>query len=193
MTIVAGAANMRCRGDQQGFQVLMMHTLEQLYLQQVEDLHGAEAQLCEALPTLLLAATHKDLKVILETYAEQSLQRRHVLEQLLAAMGHEPSSSSSPSPTMKVILILGNEVISSIAHPDVRDAGLATVVQRGLHYQTAVYSSVVPMADLLKRKDDRHCLENVLRDCREASEALSKISIRTMHRAAAASYEDVAA
>jgi len=171
----------------------MMHTLEQLYLQQLQDLQGVEAQLCEALPTMLLAATHKDLKVILETYVEQSLQRRHILEQLLTAMGHEPGSFSCSSPAMKVILILGDEVISSTSHPDVRDAGLATVVQRGLHYQTAVYGSVVPMADLLKRKEDRHCLGNILRDCKEASEALSKISIRTMHRAAAASYEDMAA
>jgi ferritin-like metal-binding protein YciE len=171
----------------------MMHTLAELYLQQLEDLHGAEAQLCEALPTMLLAAAHKDLKVFLENYAEQSLQRRHVLEQLLTVMGHEPGSSSSPSPAMRVILTLGDEMISNTSHPDVRDAGLATVAQRGLHYQTAVYGSVVPMADLLKRKNDRHCLGNVLRDCREASEVLSKISVRTMHRAAAALSEDMAA
>jgi ferritin-like metal-binding protein YciE len=140
-----------------------------------------------------LAAAHKDLKVFLENYAAQSLQRRHVLEQMLTAAGHEPISSGSASEAMKVILVLGHEMISSTSHPDIRDAGLATVAQRSLHYQTSVYGSVVQMADLLKRKNDRHCLGMVLRDCREASDALSKISVRTMHRAAAASYEDIAA
>lgn len=45
----------------------------------------------------------------------------------------------------------------------------------------------------MKRKNDRHSLELVLRDCREAGELLAKIGARTLHRAAAASLEDMAA
>ncbi|HEX2529699.1 MAG TPA: DUF892 family protein [Geminicoccus sp.] len=167
----------------------MIHTLEQLYLQQLEDLYGAETELSQALPRLLLATAHKDLKSALEKYQEQCLQRRHMLDQILTEIGHEPDHASSAA--MQVIIGLGDDMITQTSDPDVRDAGLTAVAQRSLHYQAAAYGSAVPIADILKRKNDRHLLGLALRDSREASELLSKIAIRTMHRAAAASYEGV--
>ena len=165
----------------------MIHTLEQLYLQQLHDLYAAETQLSEALPAIFKAATHKDLKHAFGVYLEQSLQRRHLLSQILTEMGHEAATTDSVP--MKVMLQASDEVIRETSNKDVRDAGLIAVAQRIVHYQAAAYGTIVPIIIVLKRKSDRHPMETALRESSEASQLLSQIATRTIHRAAAASYE----
>jgi len=165
----------------------MIDTLEQLYLQQLHDLYGTETQLCEALPRMAKAATHKDLKNVLRIALEQSRQRQHCLDQILTEMGHHATDAASTP--MEALIKASDEMASKTFNEDVRDAGLIATAQHIVHYQAAGYGTVVSFAIVMKRKNDRPAMETSLRESREASELLSQIATRTTHRAAAASYQ----
>jgi ferritin-like metal-binding protein YciE len=165
----------------------MIHTLEELYLQQLQDLYRAETQLGELLPVMHKAATHKDLDKVFGEWIEQSLQRRHMLDQIMAELGEEALSGSSTP--IESIIQASEEMIGSTLNPDVRDAGLIAVAQRVAHYREAGYRALVPFTIIMKRKHDRAFIETSARESREASDLLFQIATRTIHRAAAASYQ----
>jgi len=166
---------------------LPIHTLEDLYAQQLQDLFCGETQLCELVPTLRAAAGHKDLDKIFGDWIEQGLQRRHMLEQILGELGQETvASTASP---IACIAQASEALIESIPEQDLRDAGLIAVAQRVTHYREAGYRALAPFAIFMKRKHDQHFIENSARESREAGEQLAQLATRTMHRAAAASYQ----
>ena len=165
----------------------MIHTLEQLYLQQLHDLYRAETQLCDALPMMLNAITHKDLKNVFWVSLERSRQRRHWLDQILTEMGHDATITASTP--MGGIIRTSDEMIGGTSNEDVRDAALIAVAQRIVHYQAAGYGTLVPFTIIMKRKNDRSSIETALRESKEMSELLLQIATRTIHRADAASYQ----
>ena len=48
------------------------NTFEELYVEQLKDLHSAEVQLLEALPKMAQAASHSELKDAFNTHLEQT-------------------------------------------------------------------------------------------------------------------------
>ncbi len=165
----------------------MIHTLEDLYLQQLQDLYRAEIQFGELLPEMRKAATHKDLDKVFGDWIEQCLQRRHMLDQIMAELGQE--SVAGPSGPVESIIQASEAMIGSTSDPDVRDAGLIAVAQRIAHHREAGYRALVPFTIIMKRKHDRAFIETSARESREAGDLLFQIATRTIHRAAAASYQ----
>ncbi|WP_191057523.1 DUF892 family protein [Geminicoccus harenae] len=166
---------------------MSIYTLEDLYTQQLQELFCGESQLCELVPTLRAAAGHKDLDKIFGDWVEQGLQRRHMLEQILGELGQETVSTGADP--IACIREASEALIESMPEQDLRDAGLIAVAQRVAHYREAGYRALAPFAVFMKRKHDQHFIETSARESREAGEQLSQLATRTMHRAAAASYQ----
>ncbi|WP_159709907.1 YciE/YciF ferroxidase family protein [Geminicoccus flavidas] len=166
---------------------MSIQTLEDLYTQQLQALFCGETQLCELVTALREAAGHKDLDKIFGDWIEQGLQRRHMLEQILGELGQEvDGTTADPIVSIREASLA---LIESIPEPDMRDAGLIAAAQRVAHYREAGYRALAPFAVFMKRKHDQHFIENSARESREAGEQLSQLATRTMHRAAAASYQ----
>ena len=48
------------------------HTLSDLYVEELRDLYNAERQILKALPKIIKAASHDDLKEALESHRQQT-------------------------------------------------------------------------------------------------------------------------
>lgn len=163
----------------------MIKTLDQLYVRELYALYGAETELCDGLPALLAAATHKDLVEALTTTLEQSRQRRHRLDLILTAAGHE--GGPMPANPTNAMLLGAGELIAATPHPDIRDAGLIALLQQMSSCQLVAYNSVVLFAATLKLKSDAQAMRNAAIETKEMGELLAKLATRTINRAVTAS------
>ena len=163
----------------------MITTLEQLYVRELYALYGMETELCDGLPAVLEAATHKDLVEALNNSLEQSRQRRHRLDLILTAAGHE--GGAAPANPMTALMQGARELIEGAPHQDIRDAALIALLQQVSSCQLVAYNSVVLFASALKLKNDGQAMRTSAVETKEMGELLARLATRTINRAVTAS------
>ena len=137
-------------------------TLEELFLEQLQDLYNAENQLIKALPAMAKAAHSPALKAGFEAHLEQTKEHAVRLEQIFADLGEEADGKKCQA--MLGLIKEGKEMISEKASPEVKDIGLIAAAQRVEHYEIAGYGCVRTYAKILGHIEAAKTLQATLNE-----------------------------
>src|SRR2546422_3543723 len=113
--------------------VMQLQTLNDLFVEQLGDLHSAETQLVEALPKLAAAATNDKLRQAFEQHLGETHDHVQRLEEVFGQAGIIRSPKMCMG--MQGLIREGQETITAQGDPAVRDAGLIAAAQRVEHYE----------------------------------------------------------
>ena len=137
-------------------------TLEELFVEQLQDLYSAENQLIKALPAMAKAAHSPALRAGFEAHFEQTKEHAARLEQIFAELGKEADGKKCQA--MVGLIKEGKETISEKASAEIKDVGLIAAAQRVEHYEIAGYGCVRTYATLLGLKTEAKTLETTLKE-----------------------------
>jgi ferritin-like metal-binding protein YciE len=149
-------------------------TMQDLLVDELRDILGAEKMLLKALPKMEQAASNPNLKMafrdhLLET--ERQVERvSRALERLgVLAQGKECKA-------MKGLIEEGQEMIEHDGNDAVRDAGLIIAAQRVEHYEISAYGSAIEHAELLGLDEVADLLEETLDEEKKTDEKLTTLA-----------------
>lgn len=123
---------------------MKLTTLKDLFEHELQDIHSAEEQIIEALPKMIEKTTYRELKRVLSQHLEQTKGHLNTVEEMATSCGMK--ASGQPCKGMEGIIAEGDEIISMIDDPDLRDATIIMAVQRVEHYEISGYGTVVAHA-----------------------------------------------
>ena len=124
-----------------------METLRDLYVEELKDLYSAENQILKAMPRMIKAATHPQLKKAFTKHERQTREQVKRLERICKELGEKPTGKKCVG--MEGLLEEGKELIKEKPDKDVLDAGLITAAQHVEHYEMAGYGTCRTWARLL--------------------------------------------
>lgn len=137
-------------------------TLDELFVEQLQDLYSAETQLIDALPKMAYAAHAAPLKAGFKLHLKQTREHARRLERILKSLKQKPGGTTCRA--MQGLIKEGSEMISEDAVPTVKDAGLIAAAQRIEHYEIAGYGCVREFATLLGHRQAAITLGQTLRE-----------------------------
>ena len=143
-------------------------SLQDLYIEQLKDLHSAETQLTKALPKMAEAANAPELKTAFTAHLKETEEQLLRLNQIGENLGE--SLDDHTCAAMKGLIEEGAEWMEEDAEPDVMDAGLIAAAQRVEHYEIAGYGTVHNFAELLGEEEAAELLAETLEE-EEAADA----------------------
>src|SRR6476646_10565792 len=126
-------------------------SLNDLYIEQLKDLHSAETQLIKALPKMAKAAKSPELKAAFTEHLEETKEQLERLNQISEKLGKRLTGHTCAA--MKGLIEEGSEWIGEDAAAEVMDAGIIAAAQRVEHYEMAGYGTVQTFAKLLGEKE----------------------------------------
>ena len=151
-----------------------MDSLYELYVEELKDLYSAENQILKALPRMIKAASHRQLKQGFTKHEKQTRQHVKRLEQICRSLGEKPTGKKCVG--MEGLLKEGAELIKEKPEPDVLDAGLISAAQHVEHYEMAGYGTVRTWAQLLGYEDHVRLLQQTLDEERATDESLTELA-----------------
>ncbi|HEY3781507.1 MAG TPA: ferritin-like domain-containing protein [Fimbriimonadaceae bacterium] len=151
-----------------------LNSLQDLFIDEIQDLYSAEKQLVAALPKMAQAATNQELKSGILEHLEQT--KRHVtrLDQVFESIGLRAQPKTCKA--MQGLIEEGNEMIQNQGNAAVIDTGIIACAQRIEHYEIAGYGCVRTYAKLLEYKDAEKLLDETLDEEAKADETLGKVA-----------------
>ena len=152
----------------------MITNLEQLYYDQIRDLHSAETQLIAALPTMISNATSPDLRKAFTHHLEETKQQRNRLEEI--ASNHGILLEGAECEAMRGLIREAKKHLTDTVEGHVRDAVLIASANRIEHYEIAGYGVARSFARCLDFWDDSEFLDESLREESAADDAITKVA-----------------
>ena len=147
-----------------------MSTLRQTFLDELADAYDAEKQLIKALPKMVKAAQHEDLKQGFEEHLEQTQQHVERIEQVFEIFGQPAKGKKCKA--MQGLIEEGKELIDE----DEGDAALICAAQKVEHYEIAAYGCMTVWAKLLGEEEVADLLGETLGEEKETDEKLSDLA-----------------
>jgi ferritin-like metal-binding protein YciE len=137
-----------------------LDTLKDLYIEQLKDLYSAERQLVKALPKMIRATKHPELKAAFKTHLQQTEEHARRLEEICKELGVSPRGKKCVG--MAGLIEEGKELIDEEPDDDVLDAGLISAAQHVEHYEIAGYGTVRTYARQLGFESQAQLLQKTL-------------------------------
>jgi ferritin-like metal-binding protein YciE len=147
-----------------------MSTLRETFLEELADVYDAEKQIIRALPKMVKAAQHEDLKRAFQEHLEQTEEQVQRLEQVFEILGE--GAKNKKCKAMQGIVKEGEECIEE----DLGDAALICAAQKVEHYEIASYGSLESWARLLGEEEAADLLEETLDEERDTDERLTQVA-----------------
>jgi ferritin-like metal-binding protein YciE len=161
-----------------------LNTFEDLFVEQLQDLHDAEQRLTKALPKMAAAAHSPALKSAFEEHLRQTQNHVTRLEQVFKSIGKTAQSKTCEA--MKGLVEEGSEVINGSGDPDVKDAALIAAAQRVEHYEIAGYGTVRTFAQRLGKTEAARLLQETLNEEAETDKKLTGLAEKAINPKASA-------
>src|SRR4029079_2353049 len=158
---------------------MALESLQELYLEQIKDLHSAERQIIEALPKMIEKATHPELRKGFKKHLNQTKEQLRRLDQIGQRAGQKLTGHTCKG--MKGLLEEGEELMKERADSDVLDAALISAAQRVEHYEMAGYGCARTYARLLGLEDDARVLQQTLDEEGETDHLLTELAERVIN------------
>ncbi len=158
---------------------MKINTLQDLYIEELRDLHNAETQLVKALPKVAAAANSDELRTAFEDHLEQTREHVERLNQIFESLGESPKGKKCKA--MEGLIEEANDTMDEEIAEHVLDAALIAAAQRVEHYEIAVYGTLATFAKLLGREEDADLLGQTLDEEKEADETLTDIAESTIN------------
>ncbi|HEU4563782.1 MAG TPA: ferritin-like domain-containing protein [Gemmatimonadaceae bacterium] len=153
---------------------MALDSLQDLYVEQLRDLYSAEQQILDALPKMIDASTHPQLKQGFELHQRQTEEQVRRLEQIFRDLGERPGGEKCDG--MEGLLKEGKKMMKERGDDNVRDAGIIASAQRVEHYEIAGYGSARNFALGLGRERDAQLLQQTLDEEGETDHKLTQIA-----------------
>ena len=153
---------------------MKLDNLQHLFIKELRDLYDAENQITEALPKLIDATHHSELKSALQHHLQVTKQQISRLDQIFQKLNQKPTGETCKG--MKGVIKEGDEVVSAGGDPSTVDAGIISAAQRVEHYEMAGYGTVRTYAQLLGYQDMARLLQQTLNEEEEADKKLTQIA-----------------
>ena len=153
--------------------------LQDLYIDQLRDLHSAENQILKALPKMIGKTTHPDLKKALQEHQKVTEKQVERLDTIFSELGERPSGHKCKG--MEGLLEEGDEVLKDFKDGDVLDAAIIASAQRVEHYEMAGYGTVRSMANMLGFDRQADLLQETLNEEGEADHKLTALAERVVN------------
>jgi ferritin-like metal-binding protein YciE len=160
----------------------MPHSLRDLYLEELQDLHSAEQQIIDALPQLAAAVTSPDLKRAFDEHLEQTKVQRERLELIFKGLNAQPGGHHCAG--MEGLLKEGRERLRQDSPSDVKDAALISAAQRVEHYEIAGYGTARTYARLLGDWESERLLQQTLDEEGATDHRLSDLAMSGINQQA---------
>lgn len=156
-----------------------LSSLQDLYVEQLQDLYDAENQILKALPKMAKAASSSELQQGFELHLQQTEGHVARIEQIMQKLGEKPGGKSCKA--MKGLIAEGEELMSERAEPSVMDAGLIAAAQRVEHYEMAGYGTVRTWAQQLGDQEAASLLQQTLNEEEQTDQKLSQLAERSVN------------
>ncbi|MGA2882811.1 MAG: ferritin-like domain-containing protein [Bryobacteraceae bacterium] len=153
---------------------MKIETMEDLFLEQIEDLYDAERRLVKALPKMAEASTSTSLRQAFESHLLETEGHVSRLESVFRTLGKNPNSHTCDA--MKGLISEGEDVVSDIDESPLRDAGLIAAANRVEHYEIAAYGSARTFAQTLGLMEAATLLEQTLQEEKKADQKLTQLA-----------------
>ena len=151
-----------------------METLKDLYVEELKDLYSAENQIIKALPKMIKAASHEELKQAFTRHLQETEIHAQRLEEVCDELGISPKGKKCVG--MEGLLKEGSELIKEKPEPDVLDAGLIAAAQHVEHYEMAGYGCVRTYARQLGYENQAQLLQTTLDEEGDTDKLLTEIA-----------------
>jgi ferritin-like metal-binding protein YciE len=149
-------------------------SLQDLYIEKLQDLYSAEQQIIEALPKMAAKATNPELRRGFETHLRQTEEHARRLEQL--CQQHDVSPRGKKCEGIEGIIEEGQSEMKDIDDPDTRDALLIAAAQAVEHYEMAGYGTARTWARQCGFEDDARILQQTLDEEAQTDELLTQVA-----------------
>jgi ferritin-like metal-binding protein YciE len=153
---------------------VQLNTLEELYVNELKDLYNAENQILKALPKLIKAASHAQLKEAFRTHERQTREHVARLDRISQDLGKKLKGKKCVG--MEGLIKEGAELISEKPDPDVLDAGLIAKAQHVEHYEMAGYGTCRTYAQQLGYDKQAALLQQSLNEEGEIDKLLTSLA-----------------
>jgi ferritin-like metal-binding protein YciE len=159
--------------------IMKIETMEDLFLEQIEDLYDAERRLTKALPKMAVASTSLLLREAFESHLLETEGHVSRLETIFRTLGQEATAETCDA--MKGLISEGEDMISHTDQTPVRDAGLIAAANRVEHYEIAAYGSARSFAQTLGLTEAASLLDQTLQEEKAADQKLSRLAERMVN------------
>lgn len=149
-------------------------SLRKLYEQDLKDLYSAEKQILQALPRMVKAASHEQLKAGFEEHLRQTEGQVERLDRIFESLGKKGTGKRCKG--MEGLIEEGKEALQEDMDELTRDAALIAGAQKIEHYEIAAYGTVRTYADLLGFKDHAKLLQQTLDEEGAADKKLTQLA-----------------
>ena len=149
-------------------------SLEDLLVHELQDIYNAEGQILKALPRMIKAASHPELKSAFEEHRLQTEGQVERLEQAFKLLGIPAKGKKCDG--MAGLLEEGKKTMAEDAEPSVLDAALIAAAQKVEHYEIAAYGCVCTYAEILGHDDVHDLLGQTLDEEEETDQKLTALA-----------------
>lgn len=163
---------------------MSLNSLQDLFVEQLQDLYSAEQQFAEAQQKVAGAVSSDELKQGVTMHLEQTKAQAERLEQV-ASMLELGSLSGKTCQAAKGLVAEANELLGEDGDPAVKDAGIIAALQRVEHYEIAGYGTVVAYARRLGYDEAAALLEKTLEEEKATDAKLSQLAETSINAQAA--------
>lgn len=153
---------------------MKLNSLEDVFKDQLMDLHSAEQQLTSALPKMVEKASSKELKEAFERHLEITRKQLDRLGQIGTEMGMDLEGKTCEA--MKGLIKEGEHIMQDGGSGEALDAALIAAAQKVEHYEIAGYGSLCTYAEELGHKGALDLLKQTLDEEERTDEQLTEIA-----------------
>jgi ferritin-like metal-binding protein YciE len=154
---------------------MSLNSLQDLFVEQLQDLYSAEQQFAEAQVKVADATASDELKQGIQMHIEQTKEQIGRLEQIAETLGLG-SLKGKTCQAAKGLVAEAEELLEEDGDAQVKDAGIIAALQRVEHYEMAGYGTVVAYARRLGHEDAVPLLEQTLEEEKATDAKLSQLA-----------------
>jgi ferritin-like metal-binding protein YciE len=153
-------------------------SLQDVYLEQLQDLYSAEQQILKALPKMAEAASHAELRGAFVEHEKVTRVQVERLERIFTELGEKPGGHKCKG--MEGLLEEGSETIEK-HDGSALDALMIASAQRVEHYEIAGYGCARTFANMLGLGDQASLLQETLDEEGETDHKLTALAERVIN------------
>lgn len=156
-----------------------LDSIEKLYVHELKDLWSAEHQFQNLSSQLNNNAADGDLDNAINGLREQSRSQLERIERIFDDLEYGPKGHKCKG--MEGLVTEAKEVMGEADDPDVRDAAIASQLNRILHYEMAGYGVARALAEKMGRYADADVLDEVLGEKGTADRKVTRLAHRKLN------------
>jgi ferritin-like metal-binding protein YciE len=157
-------------------------TINELFLDFLQDIYYAERQILKALPKMAKAAENDELKQALMQHREETQGQVERLQHVFEQVGKPARGKTCEA--LNGIVEEGEEVIEHFEQGPVRDAGILANAQAVEHYEMARYGTMIAWAKACGMNDSAKLLEETFAEEKKADSLLNQLANKSLNRKA---------